>query len=165
MPVTDRAWFSFAIKRRDPTLQSIFSSERIAPLFARRVLLPATLVTVLALALGVFALYWAVDRSNNISVERQLKSTERYIRAIVGELAQQQEMVAVWDDTVQEVSKPDLDEVWLDANIGGWLHKTFGQDRVFILNATTNRSTQRLTASASIPKCTLPLPQHYTESY
>ena len=116
-------------------MQSIFSSERIAPLFARRVLLPATLVTVLALALGVFALYWAVDRSNNISVERQLKSTERYIRAIVGELAQQQEMVAVWDDTVQEVSKPDLDEVWLDANIGGWLHKTFGQDQVFILNA------------------------------
>jgi diguanylate cyclase (GGDEF)-like protein len=75
-----------------------------------------------------------VDRSNNISVERQLKSTERSIRAIVGELAQQQEMVAVWDDTVQEVSKPDLDEVWLDANIGGWLHKTFGQDQVFILN-------------------------------
>jgi diguanylate cyclase (GGDEF)-like protein len=115
-------------------LQSIFPSERIAPLFARRVLLPAALVTILALVLGVFALYWAVDRSNNISVERQLKSTERYIRAIVGELAQQQEMVAVWDDTVQEVSKPDLDEEWLDANIGGWLHKTFGQDQVFILN-------------------------------
>jgi diguanylate cyclase (GGDEF)-like protein len=116
-------------------LQSIFSSERIATLFGRRVLLPAALVTILALVLGVFALYWAVDRSNNISVERQLKSTERYIRAIVGELAQQQEMVAVWDDTVQEVSKPDLDEVWLDANIGGWLHKTFGQDQVFILNS------------------------------
>ena len=61
-------------------------------------------------------------------------------------------MVAVWDDTVQEVSKPDLDEVWLDANIGGWLHKTFGQDQVYILNPTTNRSTQPLMANASIPQ-------------
>jgi sensor domain CHASE-containing protein len=79
-------------------------------------------------ALVVFTLYWAVDRSSSISVERHLKSTERYIRAVVGELAQQQEVVAVWDGTVLEVSKPYLDEVWRDANLGGWLHKTFGQD-------------------------------------
>jgi sensor domain CHASE-containing protein len=130
----DHDWYSFVNKRVYSTLQSKFFSERIATTFAKRVLLPAVLVTTLALVLGVFALYWAADRSNNISVERQLKSTERSIRAIVGELAQQQEMVAVWDDTVQEVSKPDLDEVWLDANIGGWLHKTLGQDQVFSLN-------------------------------
>ncbi len=98
-------------------------------------LLPILLVTTFALLLSGFALYWSVAQSNTISVERQLKSTERYIRAAVDELAQQQEMVAVWDDTVKEVRKAELDTIWLDANIGGWLHKTFGQDKVFILNS------------------------------
>lgn len=100
-----------------------------------RVLLPAAASTAAALALAALALLWAVRQSDEISMERQQRTTERSIRAIVGELAKQQEMVAVWNETVLQLRKSPLDEKWLNANIGGWLHTTFGQDRIYILNA------------------------------
>ncbi|MFC4173470.1 CHASE4 domain-containing protein [Microvirga sp. GCM10011540] len=103
--------------------------------FRSRVVLPVTAVTVASLALAAFALFWAVRQSNDLSVERQLRTTERHIRAIVGELAQQQEMVAVWDDALQELEKPAPDWQWIDDNIGIWLHLTFGQDQVYLLDA------------------------------
>jgi len=46
-----------------------------------------------------------VNKSNDVSAERQLRTTDRSIRAVVQELAQQQEMVAVWDDAVLELNK------------------------------------------------------------
>jgi diguanylate cyclase (GGDEF)-like protein len=110
---------------------SAFSNWR----FSTRILLPVAAVTFAALSLAAFSIFWAVRESNDISVERQLKTTDRTIRAIVGELAQQQEMVAVWNDTVEQVKKPELDLDWIDANLGPWLYRTFGQDQVFILNA------------------------------
>ena len=69
-----------------------------------------------------------------MSAERQLRAADRSIRAAVQELAQQQEMVAVWDDLVMELGQNELDLKWIDANIGVWLCKTFGQDEVYILN-------------------------------
>ena len=67
-------------------------------------------------------------------MERQLRMTERSIRSVVWELAKQQEMVAVWNDTVQQLSKPIPDQKWLDNNVGPWLSRTFAQDQVYILN-------------------------------
>jgi diguanylate cyclase (GGDEF)-like protein len=115
-------------------LRKTSETAQYIPEFRRNVLLPVTIVTILALGLAGFALYWTVLKSNVVSVERQLRTTERYVRAAVAELAQQQEMVAVWDDTVQKVSSPDLDLAWLDSNIGGWLYRTFGQDQVYIVD-------------------------------
>ncbi len=99
-----------------------------------RVLLPVVASTATALALAALALLWAVGQSDTISMERQQRITERSIREVLGELAKQQEMVAVWNETVQQLNKTPLDEKWLDANIGGWLHITFGQDYTYILN-------------------------------
>ena len=103
--------------------------------FRTRVVLPVAAVTAACLALAAFALFWAVRQSNDLSVERQLRTTERHIRAIVGDLAQQQEMVAVWDDSVRELAKETPDWEWVDDNIGIWLHRTFGQDHVYLLRA------------------------------
>jgi diguanylate cyclase (GGDEF)-like protein len=103
--------------------------------FSTRILLPVVLVTIAALALAAFAIFWAVHQSNDVSVARQLRTTERTIRAIVGELAQQQEMAAVWNEAVEQVRKSPVDLEWLDANMGPWLSRTFGQDQVYILNA------------------------------
>jgi diguanylate cyclase (GGDEF)-like protein len=93
-----------------------------------------SVVTLAALLLTGFALFWATRESNAVSVERQLRTTERSIRAIVGELSQQQEMVAIWDDAIEELNKPTPDWQWLDNNMGVWLAKTFGQDQVYILD-------------------------------
>ncbi|WP_175493752.1 putative bifunctional diguanylate cyclase/phosphodiesterase [Microvirga guangxiensis] len=88
----------------------------------------------MALALAALALVWAVRQSDEISIQRQQRMAERSIRAVLGELAKQQEMVAVWNDTVLNLNKKPLDEKWLHANIGGWLHVTFDQDRTYILD-------------------------------
>ncbi|WP_230532363.1 putative bifunctional diguanylate cyclase/phosphodiesterase [Microvirga roseola] len=98
-------------------------------------MLPVASITLTAIAIAAFALIWAVRQSDEVSVERQLRTTERSIQAIVGELAKQQEMVAVWDDAVLQLNKPTLDLQWLDANLGIWLSRTFDQDQVYILNA------------------------------
>jgi len=112
----------------------ISSAEQQKRRLFTRILLPVATVTILAIALAGLSLLWAVQKSDDVSVGRQLRTTEHSIRAVIGELAQQQEMVAVWNDTVQQVRKPELDYDWVDANLGPWLHKTFGHDQVFILD-------------------------------
>jgi diguanylate cyclase (GGDEF)-like protein len=102
--------------------------------FIPGVLLPVLLVALATIALGTFSILWAVNKSNDVSAERQLRTTDRSIRAVVQELAQQQEMVAIWDDAVLELRKSPMDLKWLDANLGVWLSRTFGQDEVYILN-------------------------------
>jgi sensor domain CHASE-containing protein len=86
---------------------------------------------------------------------------DRSIRAVVHELAQQQEMVAVWDDAIIELSKSPMDLKWIDANIGVWLSRTFGQEEVYILNdrnegfaAGNNRGLRAATGELAISMST-----------
>ncbi len=115
-------------------LKNILCFDRTGLPFLRGVLLPVVLVALTTLSLGALSILWAVNKSNDVSAERQLRTTDRSIRAVVQELAQQQEMVAVWDDAVLELNKSPRDLKWLDANLGVWLSKTFGQDEVYILD-------------------------------
>lgn len=116
-------------------LRQISSGRRLSSRFSIRILLPVGVVTAAAIALAGFSLFWAVKQSDDVSVERQLRTTQRTIRALVDELAQQQEMVAVWNDAVEKLREHPLDLAWIDGNLGPWLHRTFGQDQVYILDA------------------------------
>jgi len=116
-------------------LRKASSLDQLNWRFSMRVLLPVVASTAAALALAALTLFWAVQKSDTISMERQQRIMERSIREVLGELAKQQEMVAVWNDTVHQLKKPLLDEKWLDSNIGSWLHLTFGQDHTYILDA------------------------------
>ncbi len=115
-------------------LKKFFSFDSAEWPFVRGVVLPVVLVALTTLSMGTAAILWAVDKSNDVSAERQLRTTDSSIRAVVQELAQQQEMVAIWDDAVLELNKTPLDLKWIDANLGVWLAKTFGQDEVYILD-------------------------------
>lgn len=115
-------------------MRKVSSLDQLNWRFSMRVLLPVVASTAAALVLAALALFWAVQQSDAISMERQQRITERSIREVLGELAKQQEMVAVWNDTVLQLNKPILDHKWLDANIGGWLHVTFGQDQTYVIN-------------------------------
>ena len=116
------------------TIISILSIHRAGLPFVRSVVLPVLLVAMATLSLGAASILWAVHKSNDVSAERQLRMTDRSIRAVVQELAQQQEMVAIWDDAIVELNKSPMDLKWIDANIGVWLSRTFGQEEVYILN-------------------------------
>lgn len=116
------------------SILSVLSIHRAGPSFARSVVLPVLFVAVATLSLGAASILWAVNKSNDVSAERQLRVMERSIRAVVQELARQQEMVAIWDDAIVELGKSPIDFRWIDANIGVWLSRTFGQEEVYILN-------------------------------
>ncbi len=116
-------------------LRQLSSSKRFGGRFSTRILLPVVLVTAASIALAGFSLFWALRQSDEVSVARQLRTAERNIQALIDELAQQQEMVAVWNDTVEKLAERPLDLEWIDANLGPWLHRTFGQDQVYILDA------------------------------
>jgi sensor domain CHASE-containing protein len=119
-------------------LKRLLSIDRANRPFIHGVLLPVVLVAVTTLALGAAAILWAVNKSNDISAERQLQTMLRSIKGIVQELALQQETVAIWDEPVLHLRADKPDPEWLDGSIGIWLQRTFGHDQVFVLDAAGN---------------------------
>lgn len=85
------------------------------------------------LAAMLFSLHLSVEKSDDMSAMRQGKELHQAINNILDDVAQAQEGVALWDMLVDELAKPQPDAAWLDANVGGWLHRLFEQDVVFIL--------------------------------
>src|SRR5437870_8078522 len=92
-------------------------------------------VMLLAVALvSIAGLYWSTRQSDEVSVERQVRVTRHSINIALDELAQQQETVAVWDESAEKMVMPRPDQQWLHDNIGFWLHRIFAQDEVFLLD-------------------------------
>ncbi|MEA3057858.1 MAG: hypothetical protein QOF34_673 [Sphingomonadales bacterium] len=83
---------------------------------------------------SIAGLYWSTRQSDEVSVERQVRVTRHSINIALDELAQQQETVAVWDESALAMTRPNPDQQWLHDNIGTWLHRIFSQDEVFLLD-------------------------------
>ena len=91
-------------------------------------------VTLVAVALAALGLYWATSSSDHVSVERQIRTTQRAIEDRVARLALEQETVAVWDETIYYATPPHRNPAWLHDNTGLWLHNIYGHDATFILD-------------------------------
>ena len=87
-----------------------------------------------SLAIAGIGLFAATSESDAASVERQARTAMHSMEASVDELALQQETVAIWDDAAKHLLAHRPDKTWVHENIGGWLHKIFAHDEVFILN-------------------------------
>src|SRR3954462_13958825 len=71
----------------------------------------------LAVAGGSIAgLYWSTRQSDEVSVERQVRVTRHSINIALDELAQQQETVAVWDESALHMTQPKPPPQWLYDN-------------------------------------------------
>lgn len=110
------------------------AQNRAVPSFMMRVLLPVVAVTLTAVLLVAFALYWASTRSNAVSVERQIRATHLALSGSLDELAVQQEVAAVWEDPVIKLDKKRVDWRWIDKNIGTWMYDIFRHDQVYVIN-------------------------------
>jgi len=86
------------------------------------------------IALAVFGLYWSTSRSDHVSVDRQVRTTQRALDDSVARLALEQESVAVWDEPVTRLARRRIDMTWIDDNIGVWLHNMYHHDQTFILD-------------------------------
>nr|WP_246505128.1 EAL domain-containing protein [Microvirga antarctica] len=80
-------------------------------------------------------MFWTVLKTDGISIDRQVRITQNAINRSVDELATQQQTIAVWDQAVAELQKEQPDWAWIDDEMGTWLHRLFGHDQVYILNA------------------------------
>jgi len=118
--------------------------------FGPKIVVPMVTASLIAILIAIFGLYWATSRSDAVSVERQMRTTQRAIDDIVARLAQEQESIAIWDEPVERLSagRPDWD--WFDANIGHWLYEAYGHDLVFILDPS-GRAIYGAAAGARIP--------------
>ncbi len=108
---------------------------RLAWRFGPKILIPLVAVVLSAIALAMFGLYWSISHSNSVSVERQIRTTQRAMDDVTARLALDQETIANWDDPVTQLARPTLDFAWLDENTGDWLHNLFGHDQVYLLDA------------------------------
>lgn len=93
-----------------------------------------TVAIIAAVLVAAGGIGFAVSKSDAVSVQRQARSAQHAIDGSIDELAQQQEAVAIWDDSSARLAAPDLDMTWIHDNIGSWLHRMFGQNEVFILD-------------------------------
>src|SRR5437763_370552 len=92
-------------------------------------------VMLLAVALvSIAGLYWSTRQSDEVSVERQVRVTRHSINIALDELAQQQETVAIWDESALYMTRPQPNRKWLHDNIAFWLHRIFAHDEVFLLD-------------------------------
>ena len=92
----------------------------------------AILVAVTAVVVG--GLFWATQRSDDVSVQRQARIAEHAIQVALDDIALQQETVAVWDESAQRMVAPAKDQQWLLDNVGLWLFHIFHHDESILLN-------------------------------
>lgn len=107
---------------------------RMEQSFNHRILVPIIVATLCAVLATAFGLYWATSRSDQISIDRQVRETERAVSNSIDALAHDQEIVAIWDDLSLEVRKQYPRWDWVTDNIGAWLYDLFGHDHVYILD-------------------------------
>ncbi|MDP9421707.1 MAG: EAL domain-containing protein [Pseudomonadota bacterium] len=94
-----------------------------------------TLIIMLALTtIVVGGLLWATQRSDTVSVERQVRVARHSIDIALDELALQQETVAVWDNSALEMTRDKLDHQWLFDNVGSWLNRIFQHDEAYLID-------------------------------
>lgn len=94
----------------------------------------AAVAGVCLLAVGIVALLlWSTASVDQLSKDRQRRLVENVLVNSSARIAYEQESVTVWDDPLRILSQPELDLVWLDADLGIWMHDYYGHDATFVL--------------------------------
>src|SRR3954453_6784914 len=108
-------------------------------------------VMLLAVAVvSIAGLYWSTRQSDEVSVDRRVRVPRHSINIALDELAQQQETVAVWDESALYMTQPHPNLQWLHDNVGFWLHRIFAHDEVFLLDGR-DRLVQADTEGVVVP--------------
>ena len=119
-------------------MRGLFSEQGLGLEGARRLSRQSTIaVLLILLAVGVTligGLYWATDRSDEVTIQGQERRAQHAIEVALDELALQQETVAIWDESTEKMVAPVKDQRWLRDNVTGWLSRIFDHDESFLLD-------------------------------
>jgi diguanylate cyclase (GGDEF)-like protein len=112
-----------------------------------RVLLPIVLAGMATVVLVTAVLLLAARESDRIASERQRRLVSHVLAEQFAKLTHDQESVTIWDDAVLKTTV-ERDLLWIDVNLGVWLHDYFGHDRAYVLDAN-NRPIYAMMDGAS----------------
>lgn len=100
-------------------------------LFLSRVV-ASLLVMLLALAAAGAFLIWVAASVDKEDIRRQKEIAGYALGEILPNLAHNQESSTYWDEAVGKTAQ--VNEEWIDENLGTWMHTFFGIDEVYVLN-------------------------------
>jgi diguanylate cyclase (GGDEF)-like protein len=94
----------------------------------------AALLGVCVVAAGIVALlFWSTASVDQMSRQRQQTLVANVLANSSNRIAYEQESVTVWDDPIRQLESPQLDLVWMDADLGIWMHDYYGHDSTYVL--------------------------------
>lgn len=102
--------------------------------FVRQIAIPITLVMAIVGGAAFFGLKSAATQSDAMSVERQLRATERALNASVDEVSFEQQSLASWPDFIEQINRPVLNVEWFDENVGYMGLEAYNVNQSYILN-------------------------------
>lgn len=113
---------------------SVFYGSRAPARLSSQLSRMTVLMLIAVTLVSIIGLYWSTRQSDQVSVERQVRIARHSIDIALDELALQQETVAVWDESAQEMTRLSPDRQWLFDNVGSWLHRIFRHDEVYLVD-------------------------------
>ncbi len=68
-----------------------------------------------------------------MELQQETQTVRQEISEIIEKVPYDQESVSIWDDAVIKTTS-GFDQVWIDENLGKWMHDYFGHDGVLVLD-------------------------------
>ena len=100
-----------------------------------RIIIPVVAFALVSIAFAMVGLFSVTYQGDRMSMDREIRATQMAIDENIQELAREQEMVAVSDETLTRLNAAQPDWHWFDQNLGARLHQSYEHDQLFILNA------------------------------
>jgi diguanylate cyclase (GGDEF)-like protein len=102
--------------------------------FRRQVLLPVALLALAVVAFTFGGLIRATSTSDALTLQRQAQLARLAVAGSADELAYEQQGIATWGQLIEHLAAADIDPLWFNREVGGWLGDMFHHDMTFILD-------------------------------
>ncbi len=109
-----------------------------------------TLLSFLIFGLLFVTLNWATGKADEVAVARQRDLVTLIVSKIMAGVAHEQESATVWDEAIRRTA--ERDRVWLDANLGAWMHTYFGHDAAVVLGQDLKPLYQFIADDGRLPR-------------
>ena len=78
-------------------------------------------------------LLWSASRADQLALNHQTQTIRQEFTEIAKKTPYDQQSITIWDDAVVFTAQR-FDQVWVDENLGAWMHDYFGHDQILILD-------------------------------
>lgn len=92
----------------------------------------ATLAVIASLVAGLVV--FSSHQADRAARERDVKVIASLLKQDIERTAHDQEGGTVWDEAVVKSRDPEANMLWIDMNIGVWMHTYYGHDEAYILD-------------------------------